>query len=358
MNSRPGTSIHKKIVLPLCCLFFLCFLCNQHLLLRFQDEDDIYTHEILLSPDCQQWDKRNSSGAFVHIGKTGGSSLTKLLANGCHSFIEKPCRNVTNESFISKHTTYFHTPDFELGDLMNRSFDFYVITLRDPLSRTISSYLHSHPDNQMVWLFDEVKQTPHYQMQLEKYGDIHNLIWKKKAEVTLEPYKKLYKCFPTLQDFAMQLNADLQRENLLDEGNCSHVASLALQHRVPLLEHLFWDIRKVASLINLKPEAKLVVLRTENLLNDWLTGNQYLGGIHLKSNELGAVLRNSSNYPVEKKIDKEGRLKLCAAIEEEYKKYFGLLSRAKNLNRDDIKACVKRAKSQCPNLRISIPFSE
>jgi hypothetical protein len=358
MNSQTAKPIHVKVLSPLCCLFLFSFLCNQYLLLRFQDTDyNNSTHdENLLPPNQQKLNDFKMRGAFVHIGKTGGSSLTKLLANGCHSFIEKPCRNVTSESVISKQTTYFHTPDFELGGLINRSFDFYVITLRDPLSRTISSYRHSHPDNQLVWLFDEVKQTPHYKEQVEKFGEIHNLIWKKRAEVTLEPYKELYKCFPTLQDFSMQLTVNIQREDILDKKNCSNVASLALQHRVPLLEHLFWDIRKVVSQIDLKPEAELVVLRTEYLLNDWLTGNYYLGGLHL-GNEFGEILRNSSNYPVQKKVDREGRLRLCAAIQEEYIIYFELLWRAKNLNRDDIKDCMKRAKTLCPNVTISTPFS-
>jgi hypothetical protein len=48
---------------------------------------------------------RNSSvdtAGFIHIGKTGGSTITTMLRNGCNSFASGPCRNVTNESAISK----------------------------------------------------------------------------------------------------------------------------------------------------------------------------------------------------------------------------------------------------------------
>jgi hypothetical protein len=48
---------------------------------------------------------RNSSvdtAGFIHIGKTGGSTITTMLRNGCNSFTSGPCRNVTNESAISK----------------------------------------------------------------------------------------------------------------------------------------------------------------------------------------------------------------------------------------------------------------
>lgn len=39
---------------------------------------------------------------FVHIGKTGGSTLSTLLRNGCTSFVKLPCHNITNESTVSK----------------------------------------------------------------------------------------------------------------------------------------------------------------------------------------------------------------------------------------------------------------
>jgi len=48
-------------------------------------------------------------GAFVHIGKTGGSSLSVLLRNGCHSWMPHPCRNVTRETRASELIeSYYH----------------------------------------------------------------------------------------------------------------------------------------------------------------------------------------------------------------------------------------------------------
>lgn len=42
------------------------------------------------------------SVGFVHIGKTGGSTISQLLRNGCTSFVTGPCRNITHESAVSK----------------------------------------------------------------------------------------------------------------------------------------------------------------------------------------------------------------------------------------------------------------
>jgi hypothetical protein len=57
-----------------------------------------YPNELTMPP-------RNSSAdsfGFVHIGKTGGSTISHLLRNGCNSFQTGPCRNITNETIVSK----------------------------------------------------------------------------------------------------------------------------------------------------------------------------------------------------------------------------------------------------------------
>lgn len=48
-----------------------------------------------------QESSENTAG-FVHVGKTGGSTISKLLRNGCTSFVEGPCRQIIHESIISK----------------------------------------------------------------------------------------------------------------------------------------------------------------------------------------------------------------------------------------------------------------
>jgi len=116
----------------------------------------ILSKELIREPSLLQARKGSSLGAFVHLSKTGGSTLSLLLRNGCHSFVPKPCFgiernshpiNPLNETAASKLTTYYHVPDFENGLLFSTQHEFYVFTLRDPLNRTISAYLCSHPEN-------------------------------------------------------------------------------------------------------------------------------------------------------------------------------------------------------------------
>jgi hypothetical protein len=85
-------------------------------------------------------------GAFLHIGKTGGSTLSHLLRHGCHSWAPKPCQIPANETYISQLSTYYHVPDFK--KLNKTAYSFYTISLRDPLERTLSAFTYSHPANQ------------------------------------------------------------------------------------------------------------------------------------------------------------------------------------------------------------------
>ena len=54
--------------------------------------------------------KHNKTAGFIHIGKSGGSSLSLQLQNGCHSFVKKHCSVVQNETIISELVTdYYHS---------------------------------------------------------------------------------------------------------------------------------------------------------------------------------------------------------------------------------------------------------
>jgi Sulfotransferase family len=116
-------------------------------------------------------------GAFIHVGKTGGSTLCSQLRNACHSWWPKPCNSnvsIVNESNLSFLTTYYHTPDFQLLSTRQYHYDFYVWTLRDPFSRLLSAFTYQHPLN-MRYAKDE------------KY-------WAKHVRAN----KPVFSCFPTL----------------------------------------------------------------------------------------------------------------------------------------------------------------
>ena len=69
-------------------------------------------------------------GAYIHIGKAGGSTISHQLLNGCHSFVKKPCKEaVPYETRISQLTTYYHIPDFRKEAIRTQPYEFFVISL-------------------------------------------------------------------------------------------------------------------------------------------------------------------------------------------------------------------------------------
>ena len=108
----------------------------------------------------------NTPGAFLYVGKAGGSTVSLVLQNGCHSFIRKPCAKrqhwedgTRNETYVGALTTYIHTPDFHrMGQTPQYSnFDFYVIMVRDPFSRFLSAFTYMHPGNGFVGIGNRKK---------------------------------------------------------------------------------------------------------------------------------------------------------------------------------------------------------
>lgn len=99
--------------------------------------------------------------AFVHIGKSGGSTISLLLRNGCTQAVEGesceaerwkkfPGKVGETETIASQRIQfYLHTSNVESGKMA----EYYdrvssiVVVARDPLDRWISAFLSRHPRN-------------------------------------------------------------------------------------------------------------------------------------------------------------------------------------------------------------------
>jgi hypothetical protein len=195
-------------------------------------------------------------GAFLHVGKTGGSTLSHVLRHGCHSWVPKPCSKIpANESYISQISTYYHVPDFK--KLNNTAYSFYTISLRDPLDRTLSAFTFSHPANQ------------------REQGIRH---------ISKQDRKFFRPCFPDLDTFVEAIDSTIEDEDsIMDASNCTHLATGALQNRFERLAgHFYFDTKYVERLLpahywQTDTDIRIMVVRTEYLWHDWTTANQLLG---------------------------------------------------------------------------------
>lgn len=99
--------------------------------------------------------------AFVHIGKSGGSTISLLLRNGCVQAVEGeaceaerwkkfPGKVGETETIASQRIQfYLHTSNVDSGKMAEyyARVSSIVLVARDPLDRWISAFLFRHPDN-------------------------------------------------------------------------------------------------------------------------------------------------------------------------------------------------------------------
>jgi len=278
------------------------------------------------------------TAGFVHIGKTGGSTISSLLRNGCNSFETGPCRNITHESAVSRIVEhYYHVPDF--WRLPESNHNIYIVSVRDPYDRAVSAFLFHHPEN-----------VKYFQLKLTK------------REKYYAPLA--YRCFPTLESFASLLSSHGGNQpsscnypypkNVIEPENCAALACATIHGLIRLVfTHFFFNYRNILDTkIPTEPERITFALRQERLWNDWTSLNQMLGQTETVVIPTGdkASYRNVSGWklPVTRQISEEGRRKLCWALEPEYFAYFRFIQRARNLDENDLEDCKKVAARNCP----------
>lgn len=309
-------------------------------------------------------------GAFLHIGKTGGSTLSYQLRNGCHSFMEKPCKNETElpssqESAISKLTSYFHIPDFDNGRLyrsnIENNYQFFVITIRDPLSRWISTYHQQHPYRLNADKLNKWKDKEWH----AKYKRYKNYVPSLKK---LQNKNHIYACFETLEEYAQLLsnltNFNMMKDKVhaenLREQDCDVQAKATFYHiRFESIYLFAYDLRQVLSMIQKNLREKIILsVRTEFLWTDWATANRWLGddssvGIVKTGQKIDERNSTKVGSPVKMDLSEQARRNLCLALESEYHLYFKVLQLSVNLRPKDREDSLAIARKQCPWLDLN-----
>jgi hypothetical protein len=310
-----------------------------------------------------------NGGAFVHMGKTGGSAISLLLRNGCHSWMPHPCRVIPEETTASRLIqSYYHSPDFPF--LQQSHHDFYSISIRDPLERFISAFCFEHLQNRLA---------RHEELLRGKN-------WK---------YEDLYVCFPTLERYVSYLgggegsshyntSTDFYypyKKNQVVVDSCQDLARASFHGHVRPYIHLYFNYERIQSFIPIffQNATNIYVIRQEHLWDDWKSFNQVLltkmrqqqnqnnnnqhndqdtdGMVIVPQQQDHEVVRNLTgaaiHQPVTRDLSPEGYIILCRALDREYQAYFAFLQRAQNLQPRDVQETIQRARRKCPNLRNS-----
>ena len=327
----------------------------------------------------------NTPGVFLHIGKAGGSTVSSVLENSCHSWVPKPCaRNKTTipnkETHVGSLVTYVHTPDFQKMGSFNEKkgkpyypdYSFHLATVRDPYRKFLSVFTFFHPENHFL--------------------DRH----KYKRVKGFQECKKLYSCFRTPELFATQLGDNpldfeyRHPDSKISTENCTNLARATMANKVSACaEHFYWNTKTVLERIpgwnvtssptitnignhnnnhtdaNIEsfywdtasslsqPPPFFLVIRTEYMNQDFFTANYVLGDPDpVEMKDMGAYKtgRIQIDNFIPLNVTNLARARLCKALLPEYKMYVRALARAINLSDKDRQTSLELSRTNCPNL--------
>lgn len=94
----------------------------------------------------------NRTIAFLHIGKTGGSTISMNLRNGCYETYMKPCAHRQKDGWTLNETVASHRIQsyFHMGGIPPDRIGNYttiITAVRNPISRFLSAFAYGHPLN-------------------------------------------------------------------------------------------------------------------------------------------------------------------------------------------------------------------
>ncbi|KAL7552664.1 hypothetical protein ACHAWF_015894 [Thalassiosira exigua] len=333
----------------------------------------------------------NRTLAFVHIGKSGGSTISLLLRNGCMSAADgTPCdppdrwRRIPgqNEETIASRRIqfYLHTPHVESG----RMAEYYarvtsvVAVARDPLERFVSAFLSRHPANldaartrnalARKRAEREGKEPPVWAKPSWGYGDAEQ------DQANRAAYKG---CYPNLDQFAKCADTSLPKsipnnvyktrirwykgkgmEEKEISLNCREIC-LGIMSGVNnyiYIPHLRFNYG--AFLKDLPPQSEVFVIRTRKLWDDLRNVNRMLGS----ENDMnvpdkfsaGDRVNARGKMPVRNNWSFPSRMIICKSLMNEIRIYINLLNRAVNLSDDDVQSEIESIQRNCPNVLQSL----
>jgi hypothetical protein len=275
---------------------------------------------------------KNLTLIYVHVGKTGGTTLDSVLRSNCEWYETRPGKrkkclkklqlNRLEESMVSKVTkaTTHTDPRHDFKHQMSQTNGF-LVTVRNPISRVVSAFNTEHPRN-----------------ALAKKKNAANL-----ENVHINLRKFYLNCFPTVEDLAQSLLAYYNTRNNNNTTSdaaaeeCYLLGANTLQGRGNpfVASHLRTNYAFYAKYtFEPHPERPVLVARTEYLWEDMKRIDQsFLGGAGVFAKDGSAFTHGSiKKRTVRDGLSPLGKEVVCCYIANELSIYEGLVRGALNLS--------------------------
>jgi hypothetical protein len=329
--------------------------------------------------------------AFLHIGKTGGSTVSTHLRKGCRANNPMPCKDrndgwIANETSTSRRIgSYYHLEDVPSDRL--RGITTIVTVVRNPMARFASAFACGHPSNAVAT--DSLVDIE----SVHKYSCFPTLGYLVRAGMgrALIPWNLAYlrrgrpvnggrivgnrivagkgrtgdvryNC-TELALVAFGLNESRTESSVVVGDVVVEVADDDADH--PWFTHMSFNYRRYYR--SMPPGKELIVLRTDHLREDWEGVHRLLLGGGGGDDDAGTdtttahhpFLENernvSGNYRTKERwrIDApEEQLWLCRLLHDEIRHYIMIISRAVNLDEDDLLEALVDVDGMCNETRV------
>ena len=280
---------------------------------------------------------------FLHVGKTGGASLSRLIrlacfsVEGCHKHAQQL---PLPESHISKLVTHYYHMRAPTPKQQQQHTSF-LVTARDPIDRAASWYIFRHPAN-AGRLDVSPTQNPILLELFACYNYNNNNSFNEFVTTGLAVYytqrqQKERKC--------AQLARQVMTGTIQPTRNGDH---MAWNYGFYLKDILLNDNNS-----NKDSDTELFVIRTEHLWEDWQNIDVLVGGNDSSApvtNYSVSHQRQSSGGPLpvhNKTLSAIGTANLCCALRLDLKYYVAALKRAVNLNGSHVQESIDRLEVKC-----------
>lgn len=233
--------------------------------------------------------------SFLHVGKTGGSTISVNIRNGCHEYYMEPCKERQHDGWILNETiasqriqSYYHMEQIPHDKL--EKITTIVTSVRNPINRFISAFAYEHPLNFQATSLRHSRET------MEQFSCFPKLTYLVKAAMGMAQIKWNKAHINALrqkerQSNTVQFGKMYSRPKPIKEVvppmNCTELAMLAFgmnktlevemthrSHRSAFVNHMTFDYRQYYR--SMPADKEIFVLRNENLWEDWRHFNNLL----------------------------------------------------------------------------------
>jgi Sulfotransferase family len=277
---------------------------------------------------------------FLHVGKTGGSTVKAALRikcsvnkwqpaqrSACQSQMNNFFVKVGGENAISKHVVGYSHVDVHPTEMVWKSANTFLFSIRSPIVRFISWY-------------DSIFQ----KMCLDNTSNEECVLNENKDNEAIG--KGILECFPNgINSLAQNLTANpVHPEHYL----CWKLAWQIFEEKGSLVPSWMWHINPfnyyhyISQSVRRYPQNKVYAIRTENIWNDFSQIDSILGG-----NGTGYRRIQINQGKRIFALSREGRKNLCCALWNEIVIFEEILRRAMNVNQSAYLASMRKMFRDC-----------